>query len=81
MNAFIQSVKQAFTGAVKAFATFPASIGSALGFAAVTLIWIHLDWPQQEAYNFLFNCLHWSFALGTLASLAAITAADSRFYT
>ena len=81
MNAFIQSVKQAFAGAVKAFATFPASIGSALGFAVVTLIRIHLDWPQQEAYNFLFNCLHWSFALGALASLAAITAAYSRSNT
>ncbi len=81
MNAFNRSVTQAFTGAVKAFGKFPVSIGSALCFAAVTVIRIQLEWPQQEPYNFLFNCLHWSFALGAIFSLAAITAAYSRYNT
>lgn len=81
MNAFTRSVTQAFTGAVKAFGTFPVSTGSALCFAAVTIIRIQLEWPQQEPYNFLFNCLHWSFALGAIFSLAAITAAYSRCNT
>lgn len=81
MNAFTRSVAQAFTGAIKAFSTFPVSIGSALCFAVVTIIRIQLEWPQQEPYNFLFNCLHWSFALGAIFSLAAITAAQSRYNT
>lgn len=79
MNAFTRSISQIAKGAVKAFQTFPASIISALAFAIVTMIRIQLDWPQQEAYNFLFNCLHWSFAMGAIFSLCAITAAQSLF--
>ncbi|MBP1745101.1 MAG: hypothetical protein H6Q58_2079 [Firmicutes bacterium] len=78
-NVFAKSISQILKGAVKAFKTFPAAIASALGFAIVTMIRIQLDWPQQEAYNFLFNCLHWSFALGSVFGLAAITAARSRY--
>ncbi len=79
MNSFTRSISQIFRGAAKAFETFPASILSALGFAIVTMIRIQLDWPKQEPYNFLFNCLHWSFALGAIFSLATITIAQSRF--
>lgn len=79
MNAFSRSISQIFKGAVKAFQTFPAAIACAFAFAVVTIIRIQLDWPEQEAYNFLFNCLHWAFALGAIFSLAAITAARSRF--
>jgi hypothetical protein len=78
-NIFTRSISQIFTGAAKAFRTFPASIACALGFAVVTMIRIQLDWPQQAPYNFLFNCLHWSFALGAVFSLAAITYARSRY--
>lgn len=77
-SVFIRSVSQVFKGAVKAFKTSPAAIINALAFAVVTMIRIQLDWPQQEAYNFLFNCLHWAFALGAVFSLAVITAAQSR---
>ncbi len=76
---FVQSVSQIFKGAGKAFQTFPAAIACALAFAVVTMVRIQLDWPQQEPYNFLFNCMHWSFALGSVFSLAAITFAQSRF--
>ncbi|MGI6492239.1 MAG: DUF4153 domain-containing protein [Peptococcaceae bacterium] len=79
MSAFTRSILQVFKGAAQAFQAFPAANASALGFAVVTLVRIHMDWPQQEAYNFLFNCLHLSFALGAVFSLAAITAAHSRF--
>lgn len=78
-NAFTRSVTQVFKGSAKAFQTFPAAIACALAFAIVTMIRIQLDWPQQEPYNFLFNCLHWSFAMGAIFSLATITAAQSRF--
>jgi hypothetical protein len=78
-NIFAKSISQIFTGAVKAFRTFPATIACALGFSVVTMIRIQLDWQQQAPYNFLFNCLHWSFALGAVFSLAAITYARSRF--
>jgi hypothetical protein len=81
MNAFQRSISQILKGAVKAFQTFPAVIGFALAFSVVTMVRIQLDWPQQEAYNFLFNCLHWSFAFGAIFSLAAITAAQSRYNT
>jgi len=66
---------------MKAFKDFPATIGCALGFTLVTMIRIQLDWPQQEPYNFLFNSLHWSFALGAIFSLMAITGAKSIFNT
>ncbi|MFX4262807.1 DUF4153 domain-containing protein [Pelotomaculum propionicicum] len=79
MNAFIRSISQIFKGAASAFQTFPAAIACALAFAIVTMIRIQLDWPMQEPYNFLFDCLHWSFAMGAVFSLAAITAAQSRF--
>lgn len=79
INTFMKSIAKVFKGSAEAFKTFPASIGCALAFAVVTMIRIQLDWPQQEPYNFLFNCLHWSFALGAIFSLAAITAAKSRF--
>jgi hypothetical protein len=78
MNAFKRAVSQIQRGAVKSFQTFPAAIANALAFSLVTIVRIHLDWPEQEAYNFLFNCLHWSFAFGAIMSLAAITAAKSR---
>lgn len=81
MNNFKRSIKQVFAGAVDALKTFPASIGCAFGFAIVTIIRIQLDWPQQEPFNFLFNCLHWSFALGAIFSLMLITGAQSRFNT
>ena len=78
MNVLSRSISQIFQGAVKAFQTFPAAIGCALAFAIVTIIRIYLDWPQQEAFNFLFNCLHWSFAVGAILSLAITTAVKSR---
>ena len=77
MDSFKKSIIRIYKGSIKAFQTFPVSIGSAMAFAIVTMIRIQLDWPQQEAYNFLFNCLHWAFALGAIFSLASITAAKS----
>jgi hypothetical protein len=79
MNSFTQSIMDAFNGAIKATGTFPAAILNAFAFAIVTMIRIQLDWPQQEAYNFLFNCLHWSFALGAIVSMALIVFAQSRY--
>ncbi len=67
MNIFIRSVLQILKGSGKAFQTSPAAIINALAFAIVAMIRIQLDWPQQEAYNFLFNCLHWAFALGAVS--------------
>ncbi|MEQ8201366.1 MAG: DUF4153 domain-containing protein [Syntrophomonadaceae bacterium] len=79
MNSFVRSVSQVMKGAAQAFQTFPAAIGCALAFAVVTIVRIHMDWPQQEAYNFLLNCLHWALGLGAVFSLAAITYAQSRY--
>jgi len=81
MNTFTQSISKVFKGAFKAVQTYPASIMFALAFTIVTMVRIHLDWHEQESYNFLFNCLHWSFALGSIFSLATLTAAHSRFNT
>jgi len=79
MNVFTRAISKIFKDAAKAFQTFPAAIACALAFAIVTMIRIQMDWPQQEAYNFLFNSLHWAFALGAIFSLAVITAAQSRY--
>lgn len=78
-NIFSKPVIQKLLGAATTFRTFPVAMGSALGFTIITIIRINLDWQQQLPYNFLFNCLHWSFALGAIFSLAAITAARSRY--
>ncbi|TJX15802.1 DUF4153 domain-containing protein [Tissierella creatinini] len=79
MGNFISSISGVFKGAVKAFERYPMVIANAIAFTIVTIIRIHLDWPEQEAYNFLFNCLHLSFALGAIFSLTAITFAQSRY--
>lgn len=78
MNRFIQYIKKLAKESGEAFRTFPASMACATAFALVTIFRIQLDWPQQEPYNFLFNCLHWSFAFGALLNLALTTAAQSR---
>ncbi|MGE5423362.1 MAG: DUF4153 domain-containing protein [Ignavibacteriales bacterium] len=79
MNALTLAVSRLKEGSLRAFKAFPAAMVCALFFAIVTIIRINLDWPQQEPYNFLFNSLHWSLALGAIFSLAAITAAQSRY--
>ncbi len=79
MNNFSKSILRILHGAAGAFQKFPAAIACAFAFAIVTMVRIQLDWPQQEAYNFLFNCLHWAFALGSILSLAVITGAQSRY--
>lgn len=81
MSFFIDSITKIFRGSLRAFETFPVAIGSALAFSIVTMVRIQLDWSQQEPYNFLFNTLHWSFALGAIFSLASITFAQSRYDT
>lgn len=79
MNAFRKSLMLVLKGAVNSFGTYPAAMASAFLFTIVTMIRIQMDWPVQEAYNFLFDCLHLSLGLGAVFSLAAITAARSRF--
>lgn len=79
MNAFLGKIIQLSADALNAFKRFPAAMFSALAVAIVTVIRINLDWPQQEPYNFLFNCLHLSLALGAVFSLAAITAAQTLY--
>ncbi len=81
MNAFKESIIKVSKGALKAFQRYPASVASALAFSIVTMVRIQMDWPEQEAYNFLFNTLHWSFAVGAVFSLTAITAAHSKVNT
>lgn len=81
MNKWKQSILKIAKDSGEAFQTFPATMICAVAFALVTIVRIQLDWPQQEPYNFLFNCLHWSFALGAIVSLALITAVQSRINT
>jgi len=78
MNNIFRSVTRVFAGTLKALKRYPVSIGCAVAFSVVVMIRIQLDWQQQEPYNFLFNCLNWSFALGAIVGLAAIVWAVSR---
>ena len=73
MNNIKKSISQVFHNGLQSFSKFPAAMGSALAFALVTMVRIQIDWPQQEAYNFLFNCLHLAFAFGSIFGLAAVT--------
>ncbi|MEA4933824.1 MAG: DUF4153 domain-containing protein [Lawsonibacter sp.] len=79
MSKIFQSIIRVFKGSFMALKRYPASIGCAVAFSIVTMIRIQLDWQQQEPYHFLFNCLHWSLALGAIVSLTAILLASSRF--
>ncbi|ODU55977.1 MAG: DUF4153 domain-containing protein [Clostridium sp. SCN 57-10] len=79
MNALTQSISNMIKGSLKALSAFPASIGAAVGLALVTLIRIQLDWPVLQPWNFLLDCLQLALATGAIFSLAAITAAQSRF--
>lgn len=78
MGVFTESVKKVSRGAIDSFKTFPAAMGSALAFALLTAFRINLDWPEQEAYNFLLNSLGWSFVFGAVFGLAAVTFVKSR---
>jgi len=81
MNSVALSISKIFKGAARTIDTFPVTIAFAFLFAFVTFIRIQVDWPQQEQYNFLFNCLHLSFAFGAVSSLMLITFVQSRFNT
>lgn len=78
MNFMSRSIGLIFKGAIKAFTAFPLAIACALAFSVVTGIRIQLEWADQEAWNLLFNSLHWTFAIGAIFSLMAITAAQTR---
>lgn len=79
MKNFISSALKAFKGSVKAFKKYPIVIVNALAFSVVTIIRIYLAWPEQEAYIFLFNCLHLSFAFGAIFSLTVISFAQIKY--
>lgn len=79
MNALTQSVSNVIKGSLKALRAFPASIGAAIALTLVTLVRIQLDWPVLQSWNFLLDCLQLALATGAIFSLAAITAAQSRF--
>ena len=81
MGNISKSVIGVFKKAGKAFTNYPAVIFNAILFCFITFVRINLDWPVQEANNFLLNCLQLSFGLGALFSLAAITYAQSRINT
>ncbi len=79
MENLAQSVSKIFKNAIKAFERYPITIVNALAFSIVTIVRIHLDWPAQEPYNFLFNCLHLSFALGAILGLTTITISKNMY--
>lgn len=81
MSNFTQSIRKVFQNAGKSFKTFPAVMVNAVLFTLVSLVRIAMDWQTQQPYNFLFNTLHASLALGAVFSLAAITYAKSRINT
>lgn len=78
MSTIKQSVIKSLQRASLTVKTFPVTLASAAGFTIVTLIRIWMDWPQQEDYNFLFNCLHLSLAASAIWGLAMITAVQRR---
>jgi hypothetical protein len=78
MNTFTRSIVQIFRGAARAFQTFPATIASALAFAAVTMVRIQLDYPIQDTYQEILTSLQWALALSGVLSMAAITGVQSR---
>lgn len=81
MNTFASSIYTTLKKSTRTFITFPSTTGLALAFTIVTMIRIVLDWEYQEPYNFLFNCLHWSFAIGAFISLTSVTYSRTKFGT
>lgn len=79
MTSIKESIQSSLQRALQTFQTFPVTLVSAVGFTIVTLIRIWMDWPQQEDYNLLFNCLHLAFASAAIFGMAAITAVQKRF--
>lgn len=58
--------------------SYPMVILSGFGFTMVIIVRIYLDWPDQEVYNFLFNCLHLSFVTSGAFGLFATVFSKSR---
>ena len=81
MSGFTEAIRKTLAGSLRALRDYPAAILSAALFALVTLVRIQIDFPQQGSFAFLFSCLSWSLALGTIFSLMAITFFHSRFNT
>ncbi|MDX9916638.1 MAG: DUF4153 domain-containing protein [Gudongella sp.] len=79
MNAFTRSITKVTKSAMESMKTFPAAIISALAFSIVAWVRIYLDWPEQEAYNFLFSCLHWALGFGAIFGITSVTYTNSRF--
>ena len=78
MNIFGRSVFKVLKGALKSFKTYPAAMASALAFTIVAVIKIFLDDYRPASYDFILDCLQYSFALGATLSLATVVAAKSR---
>lgn len=72
MKNILKSIVLVAKEAGRSFKEYPAALASALLFTLVTLIRIYVDWPAQEAYNFLINSLHLALGLGAAFSLTAI---------
>lgn len=70
MNSFLDKISQLKSDVIASIKSYPVTLLSAFLFAIVTAVRIHLDWEQQISLNFLFNCLHWSFAFGAIFSFA-----------
>lgn len=79
MSTIKESIIKSLQRAFLTFQTFPVVLASALGFTLVTLVRIWMDWPQQEPYNFLFNCLHLAFSMSAIFGLAAIAMVQERY--
>lgn len=81
MNSLKESILRVFKGASTALFNYPSTIGYAFAFTLVTFVRIQMDWPEQQSFNFLFNCLHLSLAFGAIFSLALLTGIKSKINT
>lgn len=74
MSSIIKSVSGVLSGAGRAAKAYPAAVGCAVAFALIYILQIQFDLSD---YRFIINCMLWALALGAIAGMAAVAAAQT----
>lgn len=74
MSKFIKSVSGVLSGAGRAAKAYPTTVGCAVAFALICLLQIQFDLSD---YSFALGCVQWALALGALAGMTAVAAAQT----
>lgn len=74
MSKFLKSVSGVLGGAGRAAKAYPTTVGCAVAYAIICLLRIQFELVN---YNFILDCMLWALALGAIAGMTAVAAAQT----